>query len=88
MSGTNGTHRLPVQVSRVELSNDVPPWLKVLRRTVQEKLTPDALGQIVESEIDRARKGDRNSRDFVFNVLLGGTVPRLMSRADERLDLE
>ena len=50
----------------------VPPWIQRMREMSQKHLTEDVVEQIVTAQIDRAKKGDRNAINFVFNQLMGG----------------
>ena len=50
----------------------VPPWIQGMRDMSQKHLTEDVVESIIVGQIDRAKKGDKNAINFVFNQLMGG----------------
>ena len=50
----------------------VPPWIQKMRDLATKHLSEDVVEQIITGQIERAKKGDRNAIQFVFNQLMGG----------------
>lgn len=50
----------------------VPPWIQRMRDVAAKHLTVDVIDSIVKSQIEMAKKGDKNAIKFVFDQLMGG----------------
>lgn len=58
--------------SPFEGGDGLPPWMSMMRNAAMKHVTQADIDQIVKSQMDLAKKGDRNAIKFVFDQLLGG----------------
>lgn len=53
-----------------------PAWLKSLRDAAAEVVTPDAMQEMVQAQVDRAKGGDAKAMEFVLDKVLGAAAMR------------
>jgi hypothetical protein len=50
----------------------LPPWLRAMREAAMDAVSTSDVTEMVKCQVEKAKKGDRQALQFVFDKILGG----------------